>query len=46
MENISNIDIKNTRILIGQNLGEAYLVVQRLIDNKWKSHPKSIYRGN
>lgn len=36
----------NTRILIGQELGEIYLIVQQYINDKWQYHPSSKYRGN
>ena len=36
----------NTRILIGQELGEIYLIVQQYINDKWQHHPSSKYRGN
>ena len=36
----------NTRILIGQELGEIYLIIQEYVNNKWQNHPKNYYRGN
>lgn len=41
MENAIN---GNLRILIGQYLGESYLVIQNYINNKWQHSNK--YRGN
>lgn len=43
MEGISKF---NTRILIGQELGEIYLMMQQYINNKWQYHPNHKYRGN
>lgn len=42
MENISQVNI---RILIGQELGEIYLIMQQYINNKWQHHPDHKYRG-
>lgn len=42
MENILGV---NTRILIGQELGEVYLIIQQFINNKWQHHPNHKYRG-
>ena len=36
----------NTRILIGQSLGEIYFIIQNLHNNKWKSLPNEHYRGS
>ena len=36
----------NIRILIGQELGEIYLVVQQYINNKWQHYPSNKYCGN
>lgn len=43
MENEMKI---NTRVLIGQELGEIYFIIQGFINNKWQSYPNSHYRGN
>lgn len=42
MENVIN---GNMRVLIGQYLGESYLVIQNYINNKWQ-HSNNKYRGN
>lgn len=36
----------NIRILIGQELGEIYLVVQQYVNNKWQHYPSNKYCGN
>lgn len=43
MENAIN---GNLRILIGQYLGESYLVIQNYINNKWQHSNSNKYRGN
>lgn len=43
MENAIN---GNVRILIGQYLGESYLVIQNYINNKWQHSNSNKYRGN
>ncbi len=43
---MENILQSNKRILIGQELGEIYLIIQEYINNKWQSQPKHNYRGN
>lgn len=43
MENVIN---GNMRVLIGQYLGESYLVIQRYINNKWQHSNNNKYRGN
>ncbi len=43
---MENIMMPNKRILIGQELGEAYLVVQKYRNNKWQHQSKDKYRGN
>ena len=43
MENVIN---GNMRVLIGQYLGESYLVIQRYINNKWQHSNSNKYRGN
>ena len=36
----------NMRVLIGQYLGESYLVIQNYINNKWQHSNSNKYRGN
>lgn len=43
MENILNV---NTRILIGQELGEVYLIIQAFVNDKWQHLPNHQYKGN
>ncbi len=43
METVMN---SNMRILIGQYLGESYLVIQNYINNKWQHNDNNKYRGN
>lgn len=43
---MENIMMPSKRILIGQELGEAYLVVQKYRNNKWQHQSKDKYRGN
>lgn len=42
MEDVLN---GSMRILIGQYLGESYLIVQKYINNKWQHTPNNKYRG-
>ena len=36
----------NTRILIGNELGENYFIIQELVNDKWHVYPQNCYRGN
>ena len=42
MENLKEI---NTRILIGDELGEIYLIIQKFINGKWQHCSNSNYKG-
>lgn len=36
----------NTRILIGNELGENYFIIQELVNDKWHVYPQNCYQGN
>lgn len=43
---MENVMMPNQRILIGQKLGETYLIIQEYKNNKWQHQPKDKYRGS